>query len=81
MDFVLDERFGPLLNLGSEASGEVEQPGSGGIRNDADGTQNQETSQVERPARMVGQTELDSAENDRKSLRSIQAAHFSGDAR
>ena len=56
MDFVLDEKFGPLLKGADGASG----GGVAAVMDDSDGQNIQETRQGRQPARMVGNNLLES---------------------
>lgn len=65
-DFVLDDVCGPLLQAIEDATEESipvcrrTRLGSPSVMDDATGSQIQETGQGQRPARMVGQPNLDS---------------------
>ena len=56
MDFVLDEKIGPLLKGADAASG----GGVAAVMEDSDGQYIQETRQGRQPARMVGNNLLES---------------------
>jgi hypothetical protein len=71
MDFVLDERFGPLLKGAAEASGE----GVAAVMEDSDGQHIQETRQGRQPARMVGNNLLESNQGqDRRDADAMSLA-------
>ena len=69
MDFVLDDLVGPVMSLPETWEDALDiscrrmRLGNPSIRNDVNGAI-QETGQVQRPARMVGHSSLDSARAD-----------------
>ena len=69
-DFILDERFGPILSVPSEQVCAT-RPGVPSVMEDARSIQ--ETRPEQRPARMVGLSSLDSTQSDKEVSRDVQA--------
>jgi len=56
MDFVLDDKFGPLLSIDSMAAGAKDGAGVASVMEDGRSNHIQETGQERRPARMAGES-------------------------
>ncbi|MEN9724021.1 MAG: hypothetical protein RJB38_2007 [Pseudomonadota bacterium] len=59
LDFILDERFGPLLAIDSREESAIDGADVVSVMEDGGGHHIQETRQVRRPARMAGKSSLE----------------------